>query len=203
MALSAAHREFLTSQLRRLYHAQRVLRDPASLSLKINQQLVREGWLQALIAQRFASEGKSAGEPWRPLARSTVAGRRRLGFAPDPILTRSGFLQAGAVGGKETADAKGITKVFKDGPAPRYIGGGQSRKRRGLASAAKANTFFGFSVARSNRLSDYAFALNAQRPFYGRPTPDELLPMLRRRQELIHQVLNAVRTGGTVGQVLG
>jgi hypothetical protein len=49
---------------------------------------------QGIVAQAFASEGASTGAPWPPLAPSTQAERRRLGFPPaHPILQRTGTLK--------------------------------------------------------------------------------------------------------------
>jgi phage gpG-like protein len=46
-----------------------------------------------VVGKAFATEGGSTGAPWKPLARSTQAERRRLGFPPaHPILRRTGAL---------------------------------------------------------------------------------------------------------------
>lgn len=48
---------------------------------------------RGIIAKAFASEGASTGAPWAPLAPSTQAERKRLGFPPaHPILQRTGKL---------------------------------------------------------------------------------------------------------------
>lgn len=61
------------------------------------------GVLQAFykISQAvFATEGASTGAPWKPLAPSTQADRKRKGFAPaHPILQRTHTLQRALTGG--------------------------------------------------------------------------------------------------------
>jgi hypothetical protein len=49
---------------------------------------------QTIVAAAFASEGKSTGAAWKPLAASTQADRKRQGFPPaHPILERTGTLK--------------------------------------------------------------------------------------------------------------
>ena len=51
--------------------------------------------IAAGIADNFSSES-AAGEAWEPLAPSTIADRRRKGFADGPILHRTGALEKAA-----------------------------------------------------------------------------------------------------------
>jgi hypothetical protein len=47
-----------------------------------------------ITARAFATEGASTGAPWKPLAASTQAERKRQGYPPaHPILERSGALE--------------------------------------------------------------------------------------------------------------
>lgn len=49
---------------------------------------------QGIVAKAFESEGASTGAPWKPLAKSTQAERKRLGYGPQhPILERTGTLK--------------------------------------------------------------------------------------------------------------
>lgn len=183
-------------RLRRLNSFTRMLSNPAILAERINTTLAKEGHLDQLLAKRFATAGASQGENWRPLAPATVKQRARLGFGgSSPILVRSGMLQRAAVEGRTKVTADRIVKEFKDGPAPRYVGEGKARKRRLKRAAVRASKFLGVRIGSTGRLSDYAGALNAVRPFYGPPTNEELAPLLRRRDELIAEAVRRMTQG--------
>jgi len=214
-----ALREQRTSQLRRLYWASYYSTPEGSrrLAQKINRVLAGKGLVQDLVRDRFASEGASAGRPWAPLKPATIKQRIRLGFAPGPILRRSATLQAAAAEGKISATADAISLAFCDGPAPRYVGRGQARKRRVDSAAVSARNAeraaIGEGIKRgekppagkwtaTGRLSDYAGALNSRRPFFGQPTAQELAPLLRERDTLIRLIVEAIVAGGKVSEVL-
>ncbi|MCW8128907.1 MAG: hypothetical protein KIS92_00855 [Planctomycetota bacterium] len=193
-------RENYIRQLRRANSALRYLRDPRALAQRVNEQLAREGWVEDLIERRFDTEGASAGQPWRGLAKSTARQRARLGFPADhPILQRSGLLKAAATKGRRIVTPDRIVKQFRDGAAPRYVGGGSHRKKSRNLSVAGANAFWGgLRFGASNSLSDYAPRLNRVRPFYQPASREELAPMFARRDQLITQVIARISDGASL-----
>lgn len=140
------------------------------VQLRVNTQIKNEGFVSALVRQRFDTEGSSRGIGWRRLKPGTILQRRRLGFGAGPILQRSGILKNAAVGGKVTATAAGISIAMQDRAAPVYTGGGKFKRGRG---------------AKAKRLSEYAGALNAVRPFYPPFTKKEMAPLMKRKKELL------------------
>ena len=198
-------KDFYLRQMRRLNQAIIYLKSPEKLAQKINATLAADGLVQEIVRNRFKSEGQSAGEPWKPLAESTAKQRARKGFSgSSPILFRSGLLATGATEGKVAVTPETITLTFKDGSAPRYIGGGKAKK----ASKPKASKRFGAGRAKipiagarvtAARLSDYAGALNAARPFYSKPTAQELAPLIKKRTEYITDAISRIANGKPLG----
>lgn len=199
-------------QLRRLYEATKYLQNPNALALIINKRIAKNddgALIRNIIQTRFATGGTSGGFSWRPLADATQDERKRLGYAPaGPILIRSGFLVRGATEGKITWDADQIVLTFQDGPAPNYKGKGKAtRKKINRAAAhaidqARATGMDGGSGGTSNRLSDYAGQLNADRPFYGAPNAAELAPIFEYRDRLIAAAMTAIVNGQNMYQAL-
>jgi hypothetical protein len=209
-------RDWYLKQLRHLAQATRWLARPDELALRIHQHIAKNEptLVRAIIAGRFGSEGTSSGERWRTLALKTAIQRRKQGFPEwNPILQRSGLLLKAAVGGTLSAFPDRIEIVFKDGPAPRYKGGGKFGKQRtkrwiqnatGERVRINKKTFdllqgerniAGASVGKSGNLMEYADQLNQVRPFYGRPTEDEVAPVRGRGRELLAFALNAIASG--------
>jgi hypothetical protein len=187
------------SQLRRLEMITRFIKDPRILAERINRQLVREGWIEALLNNRFDTEGASSGQPWDSLAQSTMNQRRSQGFpSAHPILQRSGLLRQAATQGKTIVTADRIGKQFRDGSAPRYIGGGGHRRKKLKRVNVEASEFFGTRIGSTGKLSDYAGALNSKRPFYGPPTREELAPIFARRRELVELTIWNLRNGRSI-----
>jgi phage gpG-like protein len=60
---------------------------------------------------QFASQGSRGGFPWRPLKPSTIEGRVRAGFAPGPILQRTGTLRDSLVNSNHRLGCKGNTPL--------------------------------------------------------------------------------------------
>ena len=178
------------SDLRRAFHATRYAKNPALLAKKINRVLAKEGFLDEVIVNRFATGGASSGKTWPKLKAGTLRQRKKLGFGPGPILVRSGFFQKAATKGKTTFDEEKIVKHFKDGPAPVYLGKAKSHKSKADATG------------KVKQISSYAFALNAKRPIYGDLSPAELKPIFARRDQLIDAVVVELLNGGKVSNVL-
>lgn len=205
-------RTWYLEQLRTLATATRWLSRPDEMALRIHQHIAkREGELvRALIAGRFESEGASAAGKWKPLALRTAIERKELGFGEwNPILRRSGFLLRAAVGGRIDAYPDRLEIVFKDGPAPVYTGKGKSRKARrkhfveengGWRKVArKAFDLWQGPRAVAGLLSEYAADLNEERPFYGKPTPDEQQPVRARGREILTEVIRRIAAGQAPG----
>lgn len=178
-----------------IYRAQEALKDIDGTAARINSKLASEGFLSHVVAQRFATQGASGGTSWKPLKEATIKQRKRQGFSAGPILVRSGKLATAATSGKESGDARGIHLEFRDGPAPRYSKGGKYTGQRINQKARAANLFFAQFIGKSGALSDYASALNRQRPFYGPLTQQEMAPIFARRDQLIAAMVNALASG--------
>lgn len=200
--LNEGARELYRRQLRRLAAATRVFNNPLVLAQRINNRLAKEGFVQNIVRSRFLTQGVSGGAAWRSLAPSTVKQRARQGFPPLPILYRSGMLADAATTGRVTATSQQIILMFKDGPAPVYIGKGRSKLARVNRRNVAANNFFGAKIGRTGRLSDYAEALNANRPFYQRPTQLELMPLFIARDRLIAATMETIANGGSLNTFL-
>ena len=132
-------------------------RNPNVLSKEANAKIVRERMVERMVRSRFETEGGSTGMRWKALKPSTVSQRRRQGFAPGPVLVRSGTLMKAAVTGREKPTRTGIVKRMRNTQGPAYAG----------RSAPKA-------------LSVYAGALNQERPFYNNPSQRESRDIVRR-----------------------
>ena len=191
-------------QLRRLYRATKYLQSPEQLALIINKRLakIEDGALIRNIVQtRFETAGTSGGFTWPQLAESTQDERKDLGYGPAaPILIRSGLLITAATSGDLSVNSDQITLTFKDGPAPHYIGRGRHKKlkiNREAAAAIDQARATGATPpdVSSNRLSDYADALNAARPFYNKPTEGELAPLFEARNRIIAAAMSAIANG--------
>ena len=93
-----------------------------------------------ITAAAFSSEGASTGAPWKALAKSTQAERKRLGYGPShPILRRTGALEDALTGkGGGVANASGSQLMFTvEGEAGKYFKYHQSlRPRRRLPRRA-------------------------------------------------------------------
>jgi hypothetical protein len=74
--------------------------------------------------------------------------------------------------------------MFKDGPAPMYIGSGRIRKTK--------------KASHGKQISDYADTLNEKRPFYGAPTAQELAPILAIRDAMIAGIIDNLRKGAGI-----
>ena len=167
------------------------LSDPDYFARLVNQKIADEKLVRMLVAERFHTGGESSGYTWPELAMSTALQRGKQGFHSfTPILVRSGALLNAATLGEQMVTADTITLMFRDGPAPIYIGRGKTRKNK-KGSGGKM-------------ISSYADAHNEgrgklpKRPFYGAPTEKELEPILRARNELIMSVLGRLnRNEGT------
>lgn len=194
--LQESARAAYVQRLRRLNSFSRMLANPAILAERINSKLAREGHVDLIVAKRFLSQGQSAGTSWAGLKPATIKQRERQGFASGPILIRSGLLRRAAVEGKTTATATAITKEFKDGAAPRYVGSGRVRKQ-GMRLKAGGRTGQMFRV-RGGRLSDYAGALNSKRSFFDPPTSQELAPLMAARNDLIAESLQRITNGDSL-----
>ncbi|MCZ7645301.1 MAG: hypothetical protein M5U26_08455 [Planctomycetota bacterium] len=137
-------RQHALRRLRRLNAATRFLARPGLLAERVNLKLAKEGWLDRILAARFATGGASSGSPWPALKPSTVKQRARLGFAgTGPILVRSGTLQDAALEGKTEADAFGLTKKLKDRAAPRYVGAARPASGRRTGPPKRPTTSLG------------------------------------------------------------
>lgn len=176
---------------RRNERVARYLNDPAALSLRVNQALARTTIMQDIIAERFATSGRSGGEAWNGLAQSTQLQRASQGYgASGPILERSGTLKGGATGGKVTATANGLTLEFKDAAAPRYVGKGRATKLRSVGGEA------------GKRLSDYVGALDEARPFLHPPTSEELKVIYAERDRMLVVIIKALADGKTIFEAM-
>lgn len=190
-------RNFHRRQMRRVHNLRAGLANADAIAQRVNSKLARAGFLQSIVSERFDTEGESGGRSWPGLRPATQAQRKRQGFgATGPILHRSGFLERGATSGRVIATATGITLMFRDGPAPRYVGAGKAKRRRTTGKARTDLTLGGGgkTLAPTGRLSDYLLALNARRPFFHAPTKREMRPMLQERDRLIQ--LEVLRIAG-------
>jgi len=162
--------EIKTAYNRRLWalkHASEAIRDPSTLAQGINAKLARTGFLNQIVKRRFATQGGTSGTSWPALMPATIRQRARQGYAPGPILIRSGTLGTAATGGNATATAATITLEIQTGQAP----------------YAKVP------------LSVYAMALNRKRPFYGPPTDQEMTELIAARNALIANIYVRIYTG--------
>ena len=175
----------LAKDLRRASSQLALLQNPQVLIGRVNATIARERMLSNVVLKRFETEGASSGKSWAELETSTQRQRARQGFpSSTPILFRTGTLLKAAVG-KEVGDQRGLRLVFKDGPAPAYIGNGKFRRPR-----------------TNGRLSEYAEALNKTRPFYGPLTQAEARPILLRQKQLLAMCLKQILTGKSINSVL-
>jgi hypothetical protein len=85
-----------------------------------------------ITAKAFSTEGASTGAPWRQLARSTQAERKRMGFpAAHPILQRTQRLMRSLVYGEGARVATRPTSLsYVVGPEVGYFRFHQSRRPR-------------------------------------------------------------------------
>ena len=169
---------------RTMNHNAEILRNPDQLAHRINITLANEGWLPEIIGRRFDTEGASSGNPWPALKPETIRQRGRQGFGPGPLLTRTGTLRAAVtVQARQVASPGGIRLSMKDGKGPVYVGGGKAIGRGKLR---------GHSTWGSPKLSEYAGALDRERPFFGPPVGEEARPVYERRSQLVQQAIVAV-----------
>jgi hypothetical protein len=203
-------RRYYSKMIRLLWRAQQLLKNPQALALLINRRLAKidnGALIRAIVETRFLTAGASGGQNWPALATSTQKQRAAQGFgAAGPILERSQMLRMGAINGKLSWDADTITLEFKDGGAPRYIGNGRARKKKVLRGAAEAMDMArmaGLSATgNSNRLSDYAGALNEKRPFYGEPTDNELREVYAARDRILAAIIDAIVNGRDIDSTI-
>lgn len=73
-------------QIRQLRAMQRRAHDPLPAWRKVGRYMARE------IAKQFRTRGARFSTPWRPLAPSTIAEKRRLGYPRTPLV-RTGALK--------------------------------------------------------------------------------------------------------------
>jgi len=87
------------------------------------------------FTDNFDAEGKRMGEPWKPLAASTVRQKAMLGYGNQPILVRTGKLQKGFE--KKTDKVKVV--VSNKVPYYRYhqLGEGHNPVRRMIVASEK------------------------------------------------------------------
>lgn len=195
---------FYVRQLRILNNAAKNLADPQGMAFKINKKLSNEGdgglrFIEQIVANRFKMQTDENGTPWASLTSATQKQRVRFGFpGPAPILRRSGTLARAATFGRVTVFERGVGMIMRDDPAPKYIGGGGYRR----GNIAKNGTVRSRHSSSGGRLAEYAGALNFFRPFYGKPTRKEMEPMIKRRDEIIRLVYQAILNGIPLGQVL-
>lgn len=151
---------------------------PEEITLRIWATIAQERLLPDVVEKRFENEGPD----WKPLTDGTVRQRIRQGFGFGPILQRTRQLRDHAVGGTQIVSESGIELQFADGPAPDYTASGKkTRPTRGKKGG--------------KLLSDYAESLNAIRPFYGKLTPEELIPIQARYEELLEKTVSALENG--------
>lgn len=212
-------RRWYLEQLRTIAQAARWLGRPDELAQRIHEHIAKKEseTVRAVIAARFESQGASAGGSWKALALRTAIQRQKQGFgAWNPILRRSGLLMRAAVGGKLEAYPDRIEVVFKDGPAPRYVGKGEAKKKRVVhwvdngAGAVKVTKrdfnllqgerhLISSAMGKTGNLMQYAEQLNEIRPFYGKPTPTEVEPVRKRGRELLRDALRRIANGEPIG----
>ena len=162
------------------------LRRREALAKSVNEQLVREGYTREILEQRFLTQGKSTGRPWKPLTPGTILARARLGFSAGPILKRSGTLMRAVVDSSIRVGPRTIRVKMKDGPAPTYLGRGSIKRTPKRGQVASSG---------GKKLSDYAEALNEVRPFMSKFTGRELTKARRRRSQLVKQYLRRTLKG--------
>lgn len=134
---------------------------PRTLSRMANKRICDEKFVGRTIGARFDTQGMSGGAPWPSLKADTVRERAKEGFAPAPILVRTGTLKKASMKGRDKPDTTGITHNFQDGPGPAY------GKRK------------------ATRLSVYAQALNRTRPFLQDVVLPEAKAIINRYMEIV------------------
>lgn len=95
---------------------------------------------ERILARQFATEGGHAGAPWKPLAMSTQADRRRQGFAPaHPILVRTGTLKRSLTGKTGDTITLHSPKLYVRGTAdPKFVYHQSTRPRKKIPRRAMA-----------------------------------------------------------------
>jgi hypothetical protein len=166
-----------------LRQARRQLARTETIALLVNKILAKANYMNDIVAQRFATEGASGGNRWRSLAPATIADRKRFGFAPGPILFRSGRLCDAAVNGDPVWDVESVRLRLKRRAAPKYVGKGRAKLRK-----AKDPKYA--------RIEVYGYRLNQDRPFFQPPSGDEAVEMLKLRDYLISGAASVAANGG-------
>jgi hypothetical protein len=161
------------NQRKRIMSVLQVLQrtNPRELSRQANRKVVAEKRVERAMEARFATQGASGGRPWPGLKASTIRDRARNGYGPVPILVRTGTLRDAVSKGSEKPDANGIRHKFRDGPGPTY------GKRK------------------ATRLSVYAPALDARRPFLQDIRGPEAKGILARFWEIVRNFYSSALDG--------
>jgi hypothetical protein len=152
--------------------------DYIDIALRIQQYLARQPAVPHIIQERFATEGRSQGKAWWPLAVATQADRIRKGYGGQhPILRRTGGLRRAAEGGSvEVRDLNTLEMV-----------------------AALTGELEKYAEALNEGYEPHNLP---SRPFYGEPSPEELKELLDLRNELIMRVVAALGNGESLDNVV-
>lgn len=111
-------KQFYSDLGARLSRERQKLADVDGIALKINEEAAKQPFIRKAVEERFDREGGPNGK-WKPLAKSTLKQRKRLGFGFGPILQRTGALKAAAVNGTPVATSTSIN-ISLTGKAAKY-----------------------------------------------------------------------------------
>lgn len=104
--------QFFRQLQTRLQKSEKLMVKAPDYAKQIDENIAKSGAVNEIIEKRFFKQ-QSAGVPWKPLTPETIKRRKSAGFAPGPILMRTGKLFKGATSGKARASLNKITLPFK------------------------------------------------------------------------------------------